>query len=350
MKAVRWHARGDVRVEEVEDAPPPGLGQVRVDVEWCGICGTDLEEYQDGPVVIAVDPHPLTGFNAPLIIGHEVSGRISDVGPGVEGLAPGQLVALDGFITCGECRACNRHAVNLCDRWAHIGMSYPGGLAERMTVPALMALPATRPVASDALALAEPFSVAVRAIRRSRLRLGERVTIVGGGTIGLAVLQVARAAGAGDVTLIEPMPFRRQRAMALGAAAVVESCDDVILGSGAGDQADIVIDCTGSSSTPHQATGMVRPGGRVVLVGLPVEPGKIDYLNLVLREVELIGSAGHVYDEDFRAAVDLICSERVDAASLITHRTTLDHAVTDGIALLAEGDCSETLKILISPG
>jgi (R,R)-butanediol dehydrogenase/meso-butanediol dehydrogenase/diacetyl reductase len=349
MKAVRWHARGDVRVEEIDDAPAPAAGEVRVDVEWCGICGTDLEEYVDGPVVIAVEPHPLTGVMAPIVIGHEVSARVRDVGSGVTDLAPGQLVALDGFITCGNCWSCQRHLVNLCANWAHIGMSYPGGLAEQLTVPASMAIPAPADIGSDTLALAEPFSVAVRAIRRSRLRLGERVTVLGGGTIGLAVMQVARAAGSGDVIVVEPVPFRRTRALALGATAVVESCEDLLLGGGTGDLADIVIDCTGSAVTPQQATAMTRPGGRVVLVGLPVDEGKINYLDLVLREVELIGSAGHVYDEDFKAAVDLICSGRVDADQLITHRVSIDRAVTDGIALLADGDHGEALKVLISP-
>jgi (R,R)-butanediol dehydrogenase/meso-butanediol dehydrogenase/diacetyl reductase len=348
MKAVRWHGRGDVRVDDVEEAPAPGAGEVRVQVEWCGICGTDLEEYLDGPVIIPLEPHALTGLSAPMVIGHEVSARVIDVGGGVAHVTPGQLVALDGFITCGSCFSCERHDVNRCERWAHIGMSYPGGLAERMTVPARMVIPAPRDIPADELALAEPFSVAVRAVRRSRLRVGERVTVLGGGTIGLTVLQVALASGAGAATLVEPMAFRRARALAMGAAAVVESCEDLLLGA-ADELADVVVDCTGSAVTPSLATRLVRPGGRVVLVGLPVDEGKIDYLSLVLREVELIGSVGHVYDEDFRAAVDLICSGRVDAASLITHRVPIERAVTDGIALLADGDRSEMLKILIRP-
>lgn len=347
MKAVRWHAQRDVRVEDVEDAPSPREGEVRIDVEWCGICGTDLEEYLDGPVIISLDPHPLTGMHAPIVIGHEVSGRVSDTGPGVEGFREGQLVALDGFITCGTCWSCERHAVNRCANWAHIGMSYPGGLAERLTVPASMVIPVPKEIPSDSLALAEPFSVAVRAIRRARLRMGERVVVIGGGTIGLAVLQVARAAGSGDVVLVEPLAFRREKAFSLGASDVAASCDD-LKGGSIPTMADVIIDCTGSVSTPSQAISLVKPGGRIVLVGLPVEDGKIDYLGMVLREVEMIGSLGHVYDEDFKAAVDLICSERVDAHSLITHRVPLEQAVTDGLALLAHGDRSDALKILIS--
>src|SRR3954469_15570693 len=161
MRALRWHGRRDVRFEEVPEAPPPGPGEVRLNVEWCGICGTDLEEYVDGPVVIATEPHPLTGDCAPMIIGHEISGRVADVGAGVTGLRGGDLVAIDGMLFCGQCRACHDHRYMLCERWASIGMMCPGGLAERVTVPAYMAIAASGDIATDELALAEPFAVGV---------------------------------------------------------------------------------------------------------------------------------------------------------------------------------------------
>lgn len=343
MRAVRWHAARDVRVEEVPDAPDPVAGQIRVAVEWCGICGTDVEEYLEGPVVIPVKPHPLTGLAAPQIIGHEVVGRVADVGPGVSRLQPGQLVALDGYITCGECAACRRHEPNLCRIWAQCGMGWPGGLAEAVTVPEAMAFPATAEVAADALALAEPFSVAVRALRRGRFTPGEVVTVLGGGTIGLAVLQVARAMGAAEVRLVEPLPHRRALAESLGARAVASSelLDD--------EPADLAVECTGHERGAAIVLPLVRAGGRVVLLGVNPAPLSLNLLDVVLREVELIGSVGHVGDEDFATAVDLISHARVDAASLISHRVPLEQAVTDGIAFLAGAGRATAVKILVSP-
>jgi (R,R)-butanediol dehydrogenase/meso-butanediol dehydrogenase/diacetyl reductase len=351
MLALRWHNRGDVRLEEVEDAPPPQADEVRIDVEWCGICGTDVEEYTSGPLVIPVRPHPLTGLHAPMIIGHEVSGRVSDVGKNVRHLRAGQIVGLDGSFFCGTCVACRRHQLNLCERWAFIGMSYPGGLAEKMTVPAYMATPVPDGIPAEWVALAETFSVATRAVRRGRLVAGETAAVLGAGAVGLAVLQVAKAAGAQQVTVIDPSPSRRNKSLELGAAKSLDSAENVveILREQENGGPDVIFDCTGSNQTPGLAILAVRSGGRVVQVGLPPTPGQLDFLQLALREVELIGCVGHVYDEDYRKAVELIVSKRVNAQALITHRLTLAEAVPLGLEFLAGPNGKDALKIIITP-
>ena len=321
-------------------------------VEWCGICGTDLEEYTDGPIIIATEPHPLTGCRAPMIIGHEVSGRVADVGAGVDGLATGDLVAVDGLLSCGRCRACREHTPMLCPHWASIGMALPGGLAERLTVPAQLVVRASGEVAADELALAEPLSVAVRALRRGRLRPEDRVAVLGGGTIGLAVLQVARALGASRVAVVDPLRLRLDAAARLGATAALTPDEDVVaaLPDPEGLGPDLVVDCTGNPDGPSAAVTLARPGGRVVLVGISPGPARFDFNSVVLREIDVIGSLSHVYDEDFASAVDLISAGRVDAAAMITHRLPLDRAVEDGIGFLAGAHRAEALKILISPG
>ena len=351
MKALRWHASGDVRLEEVEDAPDPAPDEVQIEVEWCGICGTDVEEYTDGPLVIPVAPHPLTGLQAPMIIGHEVAGRVHRAGSHSRHLDPGQLVGIDGSFFCGTCAACRRHQFNVCEKWAFIGMSYPGGLAERMTVPSYMAIPVREETPAEWVALAEPFSVATRAVRRGRLTRGETVIVLGAGTIGLAVLQVARVAGAREVIVVDTIPFRRGKAMELGADAAIDSGDHLVeqLRDQSGGGPDVIFDCTGSNRTPGLAILAVRLGGRVVQIGLPASPGEMDYFQLALREVELIGTVGHVYDEDYRLAVDLIASRKVDAKHLITHRLALGDAVSHGLEFLAQKNCGDTLKIIITP-
>jgi (R,R)-butanediol dehydrogenase/meso-butanediol dehydrogenase/diacetyl reductase len=351
MQALRWHGRGDVRLDEVPDAPPPKADEVRIAVAWCGICGTDLEEYRDGPLVITTEPHPLTGDHAPTIIGHEIAGVVADVGHEVTDLREGQLVAVDGLFFCGTCSACRRHQPNLCPQWAFIGMGYPGGLAEAVTVPTYMAIPAPAHVGADHLALAEPMSVAVRAVRRSGAAAGSRVAILGLGTIGLGIQQVLRSIGVDDITAVDPVEFRRGKASALGASATLAPDDGLAeaLRSGAGGGPDVIFDCTGSPRTPGVALDAVRSGGRIVLVGLPPEPAPIDYLQLALREIELVGSISHVYDEDFAGAVELIASGAIDADALITHRLPLARAVTDGIEFLAGPGAASALKILVSP-
>jgi (R,R)-butanediol dehydrogenase / meso-butanediol dehydrogenase / diacetyl reductase len=351
MKALRWHGRGDVRLEDVEDAPAPAPNEVQIDVEWCGICGTDVEEYTNGPLVIPITPHPLTGLKAPMIIGHEVAGRVRRTGSNSGHLKPGQLVGIDGSFFCGICAACLRHQFNVCERWAFIGMSYPGGLAERMTVPSYMAIPVSEEIPAEWIALAEPFSVATRATRRGRLATGEKVVVLGGGTIGLAILQVARVVGARRVILVDTIPFRREKAVELGADAAIDASADIVeaLRDICDGGPDVIFDCTGSNRTPGLAVRTVRLGGRVVQVGLPTSPGELDYLQLALREVELIGTVGHVYDEDYRLAVDLIASRKVDAQRLITHRLSLADAVTRGLVFLAQKNYADTLKIVITP-
>jgi (R,R)-butanediol dehydrogenase/meso-butanediol dehydrogenase/diacetyl reductase len=347
VRALQWHGRGDVRLTEVDEPTAPGPGQVLIDVEWCGICGTDIEEFTAGPIVIPTTPHPLTGVSAPLTMGHEVAGRVAKAGRGVD-LLPETLVALDGFLTCGRCRACRVGEDSRCEQWAHIGLSYPGGLAERMLVPARMALPAPSHVAADHLALTEPFAVAVRAARRGAIGLGERVAVIGGGTIGLAVLQVARTTGCAESVLVDPLSSRKRLALEFGATSVGSSIEELVQ-AGEGSSYDVVFDCTGSPAVPDEALVLGRSGARIVLVGIPPQPGMIDLQSVVLRELSLIGTVGHVYDLDTRAAVSLIASGRVDPAPLITHRLPLERAVDDGFRFLAGDGRASAIKILISP-
>jgi len=127
MLAVRWHARGDVRVEEVPPPGPPGQGDVQLAVSWCGICGTDLEEWLDGPVFIPVVPHSITGALAPVVLGHEFAGVVTALGDGVTGLGIGERVAVDTIVSCGRCRWCRRGEVSRCPELGALGLHADGG-------------------------------------------------------------------------------------------------------------------------------------------------------------------------------------------------------------------------------
>lgn len=353
MRAVRWHARGDVRVDLVPAAPPPGPGEVRVRVEWCGICGTDREEWRAGPLFIPTErPHPLTGTKAPITLGHEVAATITDVGAGVANLRPGQLVALDGLITCGRCWWCRRHEVTLCPDLAAVGLHLDGGLAEAMTVPAQMALPVPDGVDAQTATLAEPLSVAVRALRKGRLVAGETVLIQGAGMIGLAAFRAAKALGAASVTVAAPSDIRRQQALRLGADAVVDSTapgfHEEVLRLHEGRGPDLVIEAVGTPAGCEQASLAARRGGRVVFVGLPSFPGTLDFFKLVATERELIGSLSHVWDEDFAAALAMLGDDILHADDVVSARLPLEQAVDQGFNSMARRDLPG-VKFLVSP-
>jgi (R,R)-butanediol dehydrogenase/meso-butanediol dehydrogenase/diacetyl reductase len=343
MLALRWHGRADVRVDEIEPPPPPGPGQVQLRVAWCGICDTDVEEYRNGPVFIPVaSPNPLTGRKAPLTLGHEFAGEVVAVGAGVTGLRRGDRVAADTLIFCGECYWCRRHQVTLCERLAALGLMADGGLAELCNAPAHTLLPIPDGVSDEAGALAETLAVAVRALRRGRLEIGERVAVIGAGAVGLMAVQAAVAGGASAVTAVEPLAGRRRLAGELGAASTLTPTEAPT------GEADLVVECSGSPRAIETALRMARKGGRVVLVGIYGGPTEIQFLDVVGAEKELLGSLSHVYDEDFAAALALLGRGAVRAEPLVSDRIPLARALEDGLlALLREPEAH--LKILIKP-
>ena len=351
MKAAMWHARNDIRIETVPDPGPPGPGEVILKVSSCGICGTDLEEFVDGPIFMPVDkPNPLTGQQAPLILGHEFAGEVVEVGRNVP-FRPGTYLAPDTLITCGECYYCKRHELTLCDNLAILGLMGHGGLAEYCKVPISMCIELPQSLAPEYAALAEPLSVAVRAVRKSRLRVGETVAIFGGGTIGLFCLQIALSAGASAVYVVEPVAHRRELAMQLGAAGVIDprttdAVEELRKMTQIGP--DVVLEACGVPEVTPTTIDAARKAGRIVLLGIPGSKSSINFFNVVVTEKEVIGSMSHVYDEDFYTALRLLAEGRIDAESLITHRIPLDRLIEDGLHHLKNHPL-DTLKILVKP-
>ncbi|MGA8115377.1 MAG: alcohol dehydrogenase catalytic domain-containing protein, partial [Actinocatenispora sp.] len=181
----------------VDDPPAPSEGWVLLRVLACGLCGTDVEEYTAGPVLVPTSPHPLTGRCAPLTLGHEFVGAVAAVGAGVT-LTPGTTVAVDGNMWCGRCSWCLAGRQNLCPQLAQLGQQADGGLADLVLAPAYSCVPYAG-IEPTVAVFAEPLSVAVRAVARGRVAPGDRVGVAGGGTIGLLTAQAARLAGAATV-------------------------------------------------------------------------------------------------------------------------------------------------------
>jgi (R,R)-butanediol dehydrogenase/meso-butanediol dehydrogenase/diacetyl reductase len=343
--ALRWHARGDVRLEQVDPPRPPAPGEVQLRIAWCGICGTDVEEWKEGPFLIPeFEPHPLTGRRAPITLGHELAGTVVAVGPGVTRFGVGDLVAVDGLMYCGRCRECRRHRVNLCEQQAQVGFSRDGGLQELTNVPAAACLRMPVGAAPEAGAVAETLSVGVRSLRQGRLQPGERVAIYGGGAVGLLALQAARAAGAGHITLVEPLANRRAMAVDLGADEAVAPFES---DGAASIAADVVLECSGRPAAIEAAIASARSSGRVVLIGITSARVPLPVWDLVVGEKTLVGSLSHVWDEDFAAALDLLASGQVVYEPLLT-RIRLPDALELGLRALAERP-AEHIKILVGP-
>jgi (R,R)-butanediol dehydrogenase/meso-butanediol dehydrogenase/diacetyl reductase len=350
MRAARWHARRDVRVEDVP-IPRVGPGEVLLRVRWCGICGTDLEEYRDGPVVIPVDrPNRLTGQRAPVTLGHEFAGEVVEVGPDVAGIAVGDRVVPDICLACGQCHHCRRHEYALCLDWAAIGLHGDGGLAEFATVPARQCVRLPDAIGDEEAALIETIEVAVRAVRHAGVRLGDSVAVVGDGAVGLITLQVARAAGATRVLLVGHRPARLALGRSLGADAAIDSRAPGWLDAAReltdGLGADVAIECGGRAEAIRDAIAATRKGGRIVLLAVIGSPVPVDTWPIVEGERTVIGSVQHHFDEDLPIAVDLLASGRVDVRPLVTRRIALERVVSDGFEALEAG--SEEIKILVS--
>lgn len=356
MLAARWWGRGDVRVEDVADPGSPREGWVRLRVEACGICGTDLEEYRAGPMVIPREPHPLTGKRPPVVLGHESVGVVEEAGAGV-GLAPGTAVAVEGNMYCGTCWWCSRRQYHLCAQLACIGLMADGGLAEHLLAPAAMCAPLSRGLAPspglpfEIAALAEPLSVAVRAVRR-RAVVGEETTVgvLGAGTIGLLCVYVAKLSGARRVLAVDSLAERRALAVALGADAAVAPGEAAAVAREMTDGVglDCVFEAAGMPAAAAAAVALARRGGRAVLMGVFGGTVPIEQMDLLMGEKEVVASLSHVYDDDFTTAVALLESGGSALAALVTDRIALDEVVERGFKALIANP-AEHLKVVVLP-
>jgi (R,R)-butanediol dehydrogenase/meso-butanediol dehydrogenase/diacetyl reductase len=346
MKALRYHARGKVVVDEV-DPPEPADGWTIVAPTWGGICGTDLKQYRYGPIGMPIEPHPLSGAKLPLTLGHEFAGVVRSTSSPGNRIAVGQRVVVDPAVKCGACWYCRHGKYMLCQNGAILGISAHGGLAEEVAVPdySLHALPDE--LTDEEGALVEPVAVSVHAVRRFRLAVGETVCIVGGGVIGLCIMLVARASGAHTVGVVEPLPERRDLAVGLGAdfAVAPDEAGD-LQGRYEGIGADVGVDCVGSGATLAMAIGATRRAGRVGLIGTHAVPAEVDVNAITGTEKELIGSVG--YEGDFPIAIRLMRDRRVDPTPLVTGRVALEDAVSEGLEQL-DAHPERHIKILVRP-
>ena len=307
------------------DVPEPSIGpeEVLVEVKACGICGSDVHGV-DGSTGRRIPP---------IIMGHEAAGVVARVGTAVSGLRPGDRVTFDSMICCGRCPFCRQGASNLCDRRQVLGVSCPefrreGAFAELVAVPQHIVYPLPPELSFERAAMAEPLSVAVHAVNRLQLRLGETAVVFGAGIIGLLAIQALRAAGCGRLFAVDVRQERLELAQRLGAdCALCAQGSDVaaeIRRLTGGTGADVAIEAVGVPQTVAQAINSVRKGGRVALVGNVSPQAELPLQAVVTREVTLLGccaSAG-----EYPACLEMIARGRIDVDPLLS-----------AVAPLAEG-------------
>jgi (R,R)-butanediol dehydrogenase/meso-butanediol dehydrogenase/diacetyl reductase len=293
MRAALYFGRQDLRLMAVPE-PEPGPGEVKLRVHYNGICGSDLLEYFDGPVTTRNTPHPLTGVQSPVIMGHELCGEVVALGAGVDDLAIGTLVAVEPVETCGQCLYCGLSQYNHCPQLAIQGYNRDGGLAEYTLVKRRMAHPLPPGVSALQGAVIEPLAIAWHTANRCAVEAGQVVAIHGAGPIGAGVFLTLRRRGV-EAIIVDPSPTRRAALERLGARTVLDpsACDVVAairdLTGGRGAHASV--DAAGGAEAFAAMLHGTRIDGTAVVVAIHHEPVVIPPFDLLMPEVHLTGVA-----------------------------------------------------------
>ena len=343
MKAIVAHAARDLRIEG-RDEPEPGPGEVLIRVARGGICGSDLHYYRHG------------GFGTvrlrePMVLGHEVAGRVEALGAGVAGPAPGTLVAVSPSRPCYDCALCREGRQNHCPSMRFYGSAMPFPHVQGAFREWLLADPRQLAVADGldpaAAAMAEPLAVVLHAKRRAGDLTGRRVLVTGAGPIGQLAVMVARAAGAVEVIATDVAAFPLEMARAAGADAVHDMREDpdalAPYGEGKG-RFDVLFECSGAAEALAGAVPALRPGAVAMQLGLGGDM-TLPVQAMTAREIELRGSFR--FHATFFEAVDMMRAGRLDPTPLVTRTMPLDDAVA---AFDLASDRTRAIKVQIAFG
>ena len=318
MKASRFLGN---KTFAVTDLPTPhaGPGELVLRNQVCGVCGTDVHIYHGEPGSADVNP--------PVVLGHEYSGEVVEVGEGVTGFAVGDHVTVDPNIYCGHCAYCQNGKKQLCPSMEAIGVTRDGGFAQYSRIPASQAFKLEPTVPWEAAAMAEPLACCLHGIDLAGIQVGDKVCVVGGGAIGLLMVQLAKLSGASQIVLSEPNEKRRQVGLQLGANAALDPTrPDVqeafaqVLGGGA----NVVIECVGNVPAVKSAFQFAGKGATVLLFSVPKVDATFDLPLFDVYKKELTIKGSFVNPDTHARAVALINSGKVDFGPIITHRFPLD--------------------------
>lgn len=345
MKAVmKIRPEPGITMKDV-DIPKPTDTEILVKVMATAICGSDLHLYYwDEQTTRWKSP-------LPMIIGHEFSGEVIEVGKAVHSIEVGHKVAAESHIPCQTCHMCKTGRMHICENMKIYGIQTPqGSFAEYTTIPESIVYRLPDDVSYEEGALFEPFGVAVHAIERAQIQPGDSVTVLGTGPIGLFCVQLAKICGAAPVIASEMKDYRLKMAESLGAADVIINAaqEDVLtrvmeITSGRGT--DVVIEAAGSNVTVKQSFDIAGKNGRIVLMGLPTKSTEIETTSkITYKEANIFGTTGRLMYQTWERMSRIIANKRIDLTKVVTHRLQLTKA-DDGFRAIIEGSAGKVLLI-----
>jgi L-iditol 2-dehydrogenase len=345
MKAVVYHAPGDIRVEEVA-VPTCCDDELRIKIDACAVCGTDLKSYLNG------NPR----IKAPQVMGHEFTGLVETVGSEVKGFSVGDRIVMATSISCGECFYCEKGWRNLCANLAPMGFTYPGGMTEFTVIPGRAitnghVVKVPEGVKPEHAALSEPLSCAVNSAGNCGIKEGDTVVVVGAGPMGIMNACVAQQYGAAKVIMAEVNEVRLQQAENFGFDMVVNSAkedlEQIVKNETSGIGADVVIVAAPAAKPQEDALNYVRKQGAVCLfASLPSGKSELTIDSRILHygEIRLVGTSDST-DVHVKKAVELISSGTLPADKLASHILSLD-GIFEAYELMQSG---EALRVVLKP-
>lgn len=339
MKTTVLHAAKQITVEE-RPVPQPGEGQVLIKVMACGVCGTDVHIFE-GDKGAADNP-------LPIVLGHEFSGVVEQVGPGVSGITPGDRVCVDPNVLCGHCYYCLSGIGHFCENMVGIGTTMDGGFAQYCVVAARAVYQLGENTSFAEGAMAEPLACCLHGFDMCNLSAGDDVVIIGGGMIGLLMVQLAKISGAARVALVEPVPVKREAGKKLGADLCIDpTTEDVkaALTAAGIHRAAAVIECVGKPATIKQAIDVAGKKSIVMMFGLTKPEETVDILpfEIFKKEVELKASFINPYT--IGRAVALIDQKKVDVSAMVAGRVPLEKLAE----VLASPELRREGKYIVEP-
>lgn len=338
-QAAYFLGSGQIEVRAVP-IPVPGKGEVLIRNRAAGVCGTDIHIVGGEKGASPVKP--------PVVLGHEYAGEIVAIGEGVTGFVPGDHVTVDPNIYCGECYACRIGKKQHCAHMDAIGVGRDGGFAEYSLVPAAQCFLLDPKLSFEAGAMAEPLACCLHGIDRARIRPGDHVYIIGGGTIGLLMVQLAKLSGAATITLSEPVALRREIGLSLGATWALAPSDGIFPQDAPESLrlrgADVVIECVGNSAATARAFEASARGATLLLFSVPSPDATfpIPMYDIFQKELTICGS--FVNPDTHQRAVELLNAGIIRTAPLITHR----FPVAQTAQAIAMQKSAESIKVLVT--
>jgi L-iditol 2-dehydrogenase len=329
MRAARLHSVRDIRLEDLPQ-PTPGPGEVLLKIASVGVCGSDVHYYVDGRIGDAV-------VTDPIIMGHEFSAWIAGLGPRVEGLGIGELVAVEPAISCGECESCQHGHPNLCPSVRFCGTPpIDGVFSEYAIMPAENCFALPEDFGPEEAAMLEPLGIGIHAVDLAHLKPGNTIAVLGAGPIGLLIAAVAKAAGASEIYMTEPLAHRRQFALDYVADVALNPDETNVVAEimrlTEGRGVDVAFEAAGVPETPNQAAAVARYGGKMIVAGIPSDDTMTVTASTVRRKgltIKLVRRMKHTYPR----AIRMVHKGQVDVKPLVTHLFPLER-ITEAFDLV----------------